>query len=104
MIRMCNDFYYRVQLGDTEQGLINKFNTSHDGIIRNNSSINLYAGEWVRIKVNDYITHIVKPMETIAKISKKYNIGIDKIMADNSLTTDRLYIGQCIKIKKKCAN
>lgn len=103
MIRMCNDFYYRVQSGDCEQSIISKFNTSRDNIIRNNPSIALYSGEWIHIHINDYLTHIVKPMETIAKISKKYNISEDKIITDNSLITDRLYIGQRLKIKK-CAN
>lgn len=101
MIRMCKDFYYRVQVGDTEKNLITKFNTSRQSIIRNNPSLELYAGEWVRIKINDYITHIVRPMDTIKKIASLYNIGVDKLITDNDLKHDKLYIGQTLKIYKK---
>ena len=60
----------------------------------------MYEGELVEISINDYISHFVKPAETIEDISKNYNIEIEKIKQDNCLKENKLYIGQRIKIYK----
>ncbi len=98
MIKMCKEFYYRVQEGDSIESIISRFNTSQDNIIRNDNSQEISIGEWVLIRVNDYLTHIVRPMDTLKKISIKYNIPIEKILTDNHLKTDKLYIGQRLKL------
>ena len=48
--------------------------------------------------INDYCTHIVKPTETIEDISKLYNVDIDDIVKWNGLLTNKLFIGQNLKI------
>lgn len=98
-IEMEKAFYYRVQVGDKFESLIQKFNTCKDNILRNNPDIPLYAGEWIFIKQNEFIMHCVKPMETLEFIAKKYKTTIEKIKIDNELKSDKLFIGQHIKIK-----
>lgn len=99
-IVLAKEFLYRVKENDNILDLCMKFNTSKSNIIRNNNKIDLYTGEWIKIKVNDYLSHFVKPMETVSKIAKQYNISIEKLKADNNLKENRLYIGQLIKIYK----
>lgn len=99
-IVLAKEFLYRVKENDNILDLCMKFNTSKLNIIRNNNKIDLYTGEWIKIKVNDYLSHFVKPMETVSKIAKQYNISIEKLKADNNLKENRLYIGQLIKIYK----
>ena len=97
-IKQCNEFYYRVEVDDNIQLICQKFNTSKENILRNNNNLALYAGEWVIIKQNEFKTHIVKPMETLSSICKIYNVDKEKLKTDNNLETEKLYIGQCIKI------
>lgn len=94
-------FYYRVQHGDNLNVLINKFNTSKENILRNNNNIDFYEGEWVIIKENAYILHCVKPMQTIEIIADIYNVSKEKIIADNNLFSNKLFIGQQLKIYKE---
>jgi len=98
-IEMEKAFYYRVQVGDKLESLMQKFNTCKENILRNNSNIPLYAGEWIYIKQNEFVLHFVKPMETLDDIVKKYNTTIEKIKEDNNLKTEKLFIGQQLKIK-----
>ena len=97
-------FVYRVLDGDTLASLCLKFNTSIENIVRNNKDIPLFAGELVEIKVNDYIQHFVRPAETLKNIAEFYNITTEEIVQTNSLQTEKLYIGQILKIyeKKHC--
>ena len=98
MFKTENKFIYRIQINDTVESICLKFNTSKEKIIRNNANILLYEGEIIEIEVNNYILHFVKPTETINKIADIYKIDIDKIKTTNNLNSDRLFIGQMIKI------
>ncbi len=97
-IEMCDEFFYRVT--DLNLDLFKEFNTSKENILRNNNNIKLYNGEWVKIKENDFITHLVKPMQTLSDIAKDYCVEINKIKVDNNLLCDKLFIGQILKIYK----
>ena len=97
---MCRQFYYKIMPNDTLKELCEKFNSSQESVLRNNNNLNLYAGEWVKINVNDFLTHIVKPMESLTDVSTKFGIDKNKLMADNLLTTEKLFIGQSLKIYK----
>ncbi len=96
-VKLKKQFLYRVQ-NENEHNLCQNFNTEKEGVVRNNSSLPVYAGEWVQINVNNYKTHYVKPAQTIEDIAKIYGISQEKILADNNLTNARLFIGQRIKI------
>ncbi len=98
-IELDDEFFYRIN-GEKPNELYIKFNTEKSNVKRNNESLNFYDGEWVEIKPNDYVCHIVKPMESINKICELYGIDKQKLIADNNLTTEHLFIGQHIKIKK----
>lgn len=99
-IKQVKQFYYRVNINETLQDVCKKFNTSKSNILRNNPELNLYAGEWIIIRENDFKIHHVKPIETLEIISNIYNIEVEKIIKDNNLQTTKLYIGQQIKIYK----
>ena len=99
-LRLSKRFYYRILEGDTLQSLCREFNTSKNKILRNNPNIDLYAGEIVLIEVNDYISHFVRPAETLKDIANRYDIDIIKLKYDNNLKQDKLFIGQEIKIFK----
>ncbi len=96
--KLLKQFYYRVKIDDTLDEIYSRFNTSKENVLRNNDDIPLYPGEWIRITQNDYITHIVKPTETLEQIAIKYNIDILEIKQKNNLTSDKLFIGQILKI------
>ncbi len=97
---LAKEFLYRVKDNDTIKDLCSKFNTSKSNIVRNNDDIDLYTGEWIKVKVNDYISHFVKPMESLSKIAEIYDVSVEKLKSDNDLSENRLYIGQLIKIYK----
>lgn len=96
-IKLCDEFFYRITNNKKD---INKLlNTSHENILRNNPDLKFYDGEWVKIKLNDYMCHHVKPAETLKDIAEKYKITTTKLILDNNLQNDKLFIGQILKIK-----
>ncbi len=98
-IKLAKNFYYRLNETDAKT-LFSKFNTDKHNITRNNSRAIFHKGEWIHIKINDYITHIVKPAENLEKIAQKYNIPVEKLKTDNNLNSDSLFIGKILKIYK----
>lgn len=103
-IKHAKKFMYRVREDDSMVSLCERFNTSQENILRNNPKIKLYPGEWVQISVNDYLLHIVKPMESLKMIADKYAISQDKLIFDNNLNSHKLFIGQRLKIYCKESN
>lgn len=99
-IELVKSFYYRILQNDTISSICKKFNTDKDCIIRNNPKAEIYAGEYVLIKVSDYVLHVVKPAETLKRISEKYKITEQNIIELNKLTSNKLYIGQTLKVPK----
>lgn len=98
-IKQAQNFFYRINQAETENTLCRVLNTCKQGITRNNTNLKYYAGEWVEVYTNNFNVHYVKPIETLAGIALKYNTTVEKLMADNHLKTDKLFIGQCLKIK-----
>lgn len=97
-IEMCDEFYYRIK--EKSESVEFKFNSSKENVLRNNNKIEVYPGEMVYVKRNKFIIHHVKPMETLSSIAKIYNLTEEKISLDNDLKTDKLFIGQLLKILK----
>lgn len=100
-IKLPKEFDYRVMRGDSVESICEKFNTCKENILRNNPNLSLYAGEWIRIKVNDFVMHIVKPTETINDIARFHGVLKEKIINDNALSSEKLFIGQALKIYKQ---
>ena len=98
-IELEKEFFYRINV-EKSNDLYQKFNTGKNNVLRNNDNLDFYNGEWVKIKTNDYITHIVKPAETINSICETYNLEKQKLIDDNNLKSEHLFIGQMLKVIK----
>ena len=90
--------YYQISKDDTLNNILTKFNIKTNNIIRNNSNIDFYEGEVIKIVRNIGVKHIVKPMENLSSIANKYGVDIQTIINDNNLTSKRLFVGQSLKI------
>ena len=95
-IKLCDEFFYRVT--NLDENIYREFNTEKQNVLRNNEKINLYKGEIIKVKVNDFKTHYVKPAETIKEIADFYSVDVEKLMIDNNLENSKLYIGQRLKV------
>ena len=95
---LCDEFFYRVC--DEDLNINKTFNTCKENVLRNNEKIKLYSGEWIKIKVNNFITHHVKPTETLSSIAEIFGVDVQKIKQENNLKSDKLFIGQSLKIFK----
>lgn len=79
---------------------IDKPQTIHDFAMENMFSLsqlvynskNLLAGDIVCVTGVNKILHIVKPLETLNSIAKKYNVSVNQIMEENKI--DKIFIGQ----------
>lgn len=61
-------------------------------------SLNSGEEEYKIVEIENNDIHIVKPLETLVSISKEYSIEVDDLKKINNLDTDRLFIGQILKI------
>lgn len=43
-------------------------------------------------------TYIVQPLDTLKKISEMYNIDVNELIEKNALKSDKLFIGQILKV------
>ena len=104
-------FMYTVKKGDSLYSIANKYNTTVQKIIDLNylKTTNLSIGQVLRIPENylsdneltlpNYINYVVKKGDSLYSIAKEYNISVDTLMKDNSLTNINLSIGQNLKIR-----
>ncbi|NCB48684.1 MAG: LysM domain-containing protein [Clostridia bacterium] len=93
-ITILNNFLpFQVLEIDNEKNIneiIKKWKTSKAQIIYNNE--NLKKGDKIVLKNLNLKTHIVKPMETLDEIAKKYNVSKEEILEKNKIS--QLFIGQ----------
>ena len=87
--------YYRVKAGETINDILLKFNTdvSNVKILSNN----LCEGQFVKILKSYENFHIVKPLENLNQIAKKYNVEKEVIINANKLNGEKLFIGQKLR-------
>lgn len=55
-------------------------------------------GDYLLLKKSQNFIHIVKPKETIEELAEKYKTSIKEIVEINDLKTNKLFIGQQIKL------
>ena len=104
-------FMYTVKKGDSLYSIANKYNTTVQKIMDLNylKDTNLSIGQVIRIPENylsdneltlpNYINYVVKKGDSLYSIAREYNISVDTLMKDNSLTNTNLSIGQYLKIR-----
>ena len=111
---------YRVLKGDTLGAIAGKFHTSVDALVRLNglqSRTLIREGQVLRIPVSglapsaaagapppgvkpgDTVTYVVKAGDTLFNLSKMFNTTVQKIKADNNLTSDELTVGRKLTIQ-----
>ena len=99
---------YTVQKGDTLYKIANKYNTTVENLKNlNNLNTNILSiGQVIKIPTKDieeiesssYLEYIVKPGDTLYKISKDNNISIQDIINKNNLVSTILQVGQKIML------
>jgi membrane-bound lytic murein transglycosylase D len=101
-------FVYTVKKGDTISGLAEKFNTSPEGIRRNNGLRNphqIRVGQKLRIPGTGPVTggllkqHVVKRGENLTYLAEKYGVTVSAIASANNLPNKHvLKVGQRLLI------
>ena len=89
-------FYYRIKPNESIVQVADKFNTNLENI-ECMSVAGLNEGEFLLIKQCNQGTHIVKPLEDISMIAKKYGVTEEHIVKVNNLKSKRLFVGQKIR-------
>lgn len=92
---------YTVQDGDTLSGIASRFGLKTTTILwANNLSFTstLRVGMRLTILPKDGILYRVRSGDTLEQIAHEYQTTVDKIMATNSLSSDRLAIGASLMI------
>jgi len=82
-------FLYIVKDGEDITSIAQKFNVDKASIIADE---NIKSGSLVIINSKPNIVHIVKPLEDIEIISKKYGVTPEHILKKNKIT--KIFIGQ----------
>ena len=67
--------------------------------LANNNINNVEEGDYIIIPYRAKAVHIVRPLETLNDIAKKYNVEIEKLKKDNNIKAP-LYIGQQIVVSE----
>ena len=106
-----NMFMYTVKKGDNLYNIAKKYNTTVQEIINLNNlnSNNLSIGQVLRIPemytkeedmtLPNYINYIVKKGDTLYSIALNNNVDVNTLMSDNSLTSNKLNVGDVLKIR-----
>ena len=91
--------YVQIKQGQNLSTIMQQYSIPANAIIRNNANIDFYEGEVVKIIHKSNRCHIVKPMENLSTIAKKYNTSIEQLIKINNLKSSRLFIGQNLIIE-----
>ncbi len=102
---LAKSIYYTVKKGDTLSEIASRFGISVKELKRLNHlrSDKIYVGQRLRIRVEEkrYTYHIVKKGESLSLIAKKYGMTLKELKEINRLKTNRIYIGQRLKVRAK---
>ena len=89
-------FFYRVQEGDSLNLIAQKFNAPIGRLIFNNNlNKEVSAGDIILIEGADNV-YLVKPLDTIESLAKKFNLSPQQILQRNHL--EYIFCGLLIEI------
>lgn len=98
-----NYIEYKVVSGDSLYGIAKKYNTTVDEIksINNLSSNLLSIGQILKIPNSNNFnrTYVVKSMDSIYSIAKKFDTTVDNLRNLNNLSNNLVSIGQILIIE-----
>ena len=97
--KKIEDIIYFVKANDTLSSIADKFCVKKEDLAFDNDiklSEKIEDGDIIWIRKRNTAIHIVKPLETIETIAKKYNVTIAHIKQLNNV--DTVFIGQRIII------
>jgi len=94
---------YYVKTGDSLYKIALEHSTSVDSImeINNLKSYMIYPGQELTIAVieqSSNLIYLVKPGDSLYRISLKYNVTINSIKETNNLNSNMIYVGQKLEI------
>lgn len=92
-LKFSHNIYYRVESGDTLDGLSSLFNVPKDYIVLHNGQ-ELYAGKLLFLPETNFAVYVVKPFDTLEKIAKHFGTTPENIKQKNSLMSDYVFVGQ----------
>jgi membrane-bound lytic murein transglycosylase D len=93
---------YTVRPGDNLGAIAQRYRTSVDALVRLNglkSRTLIYPGQVLRVPSRGGVeTYTVRGGDTLFQIAQTYKTTVEKIKADNSLSSDILFVGQKLVI------
>jgi LysM repeat protein len=107
---------YKVKKGDTLSAIAKKYKTSVSSLkkLNNLKSDMIYVGQALKVSHSETApskskstspskskttTYKVKKGDTLSVIAKKYNTTVSKLKKANKLISDRIYVGESLKIQ-----
>jgi LysM repeat protein len=105
---------YKVKKGDTLYSIAKKHKTTVKTLkkLNNLKSDMIYAGQTLKVSGSGKVpsnskgtsesnttTYKVKKGDTLYSIAKRYNTSVSKLKTSNNLISDRIYVGNLLKVK-----
>jgi len=90
-----NDILYAVKQNETLKDIALKFNTTEE-LLKNYNDLknDVDFGDVILINEKNKALYIVKPLDNLDSISKKFMVSTQEIIRKNNLATTKLFIGQ----------
>lgn len=66
--------------------------------VKQSDKVICVEGDFSLITSTSASEYVVKPLDTLEKISKKFNVEYSRLVQINNLSTTKLFIGQVLKL------
>jgi LysM repeat protein len=87
---------HKVLEGETIQSIAKLYNQTRDCLTKVNNIKSVEEGDRLIIPQKNTAIYVVKPLDTIAKIAKKFNVTEEEIINNNN--SSKIFIGQVLII------
>lgn len=87
---------YKVMRNEDFLDVSKKFNVPVQVLYKENNKTETFEGDRVIVSKESKILHVVKPAETLQQIANMYNVSIEHIKRNNTIT--EIFIGQMLSI------